>query len=255
MSTAQSELKRILRMVEEKKISAEDAERLIEALNSGRKKPEGVFTILEEIGEKIKGMKGFGAKKKFQFKGKNRLILKGLSGDIKIRGEDTDEITLSCDGFIKVDEDRDTVRVKGMSGDMQIVVPKKSKLSIGSASGDMNIDSVSGELDLRAAAGDIAIGNFDGRFDIAGAFGDLDLDLAHLEDGKIKAAFGDITITLNPDDDITIEIKLKKGGKIENDAGLEVIEEGKGYLTAKLNEGKKRLKIEGTGGTVVLKRR
>jgi len=250
-----NELKRILKMVEEGKISAEDAARLIEALSSGRKKPEGIFTILEEVGDRIKGLKGFGAKRSYKFKRKNSLDLKGLTGNIRVISRDGDTITISCNGFARVDESGTGVRAKIMSGDIEVAVPKKIKLSIGSASGDINIDGVDGELNLKAAAGDITIRDFGGSFDIAGAFSDLDLDIARFEGGRIKAAFGDIKVGLNPDDDIVVEVNLKKGGTIKNDADLKVIDEGKGFLRATMNRGKNRLAIEGVGGSVTFKRR
>ncbi|HID32705.1 MAG TPA: hypothetical protein EYP24_04940 [bacterium (Candidatus Stahlbacteria)] len=252
------EIRRILKMVEDGKISAEEGVRLIEALEQGRKRSRGIFTILDGLDDLGRGFKGLGTglgRKEFRFPGAKELDLKGVSGDITIKGDRADLITITGDGLMIARESDNRVRIKAMSGDITAVVPEKTNLNLVSASGDVEISDLSGNLTLKVAAGDITIKNFSGRIDISGAFGDLDLDLSHLEEGHIKAAFGDIEVGLNPDEDVEVEVRLKKKGKIANEAGLKEIEKKPGYFLGRSGKGEHRLKIEGERGEVILKRR
>ncbi|RKX70913.1 hypothetical protein DRP53_03435 [candidate division WOR-3 bacterium] len=245
------ELKRILRMVAEKKITPEDAARLIEALEPGRRRDKGIFTFIEEMEDVGKIATG---KKILRFPAKRSIDIKGMSGDISIEGRDTDQITLTGGGLLFTKEDHNRIRVKALSGDLKAVLPHRIDLSLSSASGDVEISDLEGELQLKVAAGDLMIREFAGRIEIGGVFGDLDLDLKHLEDGKIKAVFGEMVIGL-PDEDIEVEVRLKKGGRIKNEAGLEVLEEKRNSFRGRLGKGTHQLRIEGKGGKVILKRR
>ena len=211
---------RVLRLLEEGKINAEQAARLIEALRPRREEvndftelprpprpprpplpPRVAMAELDRIPDIVAGavasaMKsGFGtaAELKSAFPGKSSLFLKSVSGDVQVTGWDEDRIEVeSTGGFAKVRERDDKVMIRSISGDYTIRTPREARLELVSVSGDVEVSGVGGRFVLKSVSGDVDLVGFKGEVEASVVSGDLSLDGFS---GKVlvESKSGDIT--------------------------------------------------------------
>jgi DUF4097 and DUF4098 domain-containing protein YvlB len=223
------ERNRILRMLEEGKITADQAARLIQALGgSGRsEEEEDVIRIgrhgshrhffgpvrpprpprvrvsmseLDRIPDIVAGAvssamrSGISDILKTDFPGKNNLFLKSVSGDVAVEGWDEDRLHVSASGGItRVREREDKVMIRSISGDCKVRAPRESRLELVSVSGDVSVSGVSGRFGLKGVSGDIELKDFDGEAVVAIVSGDIMLVRVS---GKlaVESKSGDVTI-------------------------------------------------------------
>lgn len=253
---------RILKLLEEGTITAEEAARLLEALSgsdSRRKSHAKIWSSLEGIPDIIAG--AIGTSMKFAdtegplcYGRKKRLEFKGISGDLSIVGKDDgDEISIQKDGFIKVREEDETLGLKALSGDIKITTPRAIDLSIKGISGDIRLDSLQGNITLESVAGDITgtglMGNFKG--DIVS--GDVALTYLTLEVLHIRSRSSNIVIWLDEATEAVIDIRNDRG---TISCEFELLDENrtKNTLTGTIKKPSAHIHIQNRSGTISIKK-
>lgn len=201
---------RILKMLEEGKVTAEQAARLIEALGSsgserdedrvirvlksGRGRHRHLFlghpprppripmAELDRIPDIVASAvtsamgSGFTAQEevKTEFPGKRSLFLKSVSGDVGVQGWDKDRMSLEgSGGMTRVRERDDRVMVRSISGDVEVKVPHEARLELVSVSGDVGVSAVSGKVGVKSVSGDVSLRDVKGELDFDIVSGDL----------------------------------------------------------------------------------
>ncbi|MFO7675747.1 MAG: DUF4097 family beta strand repeat-containing protein [bacterium] len=213
------ERERVLRMLEEGKITAEQAARLIEALGRSRatasrqdewfapprppRIPGARMADLDRIPDIVasavsSAMKsGFGSRgeeARTEFPGKSCLFLKSVSGDVTVAGWDEERITIESEaGMTRVREREDIVMVRAISGDFNIHLPREARLEVTTVSGDVTVRGVGGRFGLKGVSGDVTLEGFKGEARVQTVSGDVRLDRA---EGRfeVESKSGDIEL-------------------------------------------------------------
>jgi len=253
---------RILKMLEEGKITADEAARLIEALGARRDRDEVIvgrhfrmphmprpprpprnvkvkMAELDRIPDIVAGAvssamrSGLGQQGEFkeEFPGKKSLFLKSVSGDVDIEAVDFDGIRLeSTGGITKVREREEKVMVRAISGDFKVQLPAEARVELVSVSGDVNVTGVSGVFGLKSVSGDVELTGFSGEVEATVVSGDLSLDgfsgevTAESKSGDISChAAGTVDGSLTSKSG-SIELELPAGADVVLD--MECEEEG-----------------------------
>ena len=197
-----NERDRILKLLEDGKITADQATRLIEALGSERTEPEFGVPPHPGFGPRPfrfrSGMRGFdripdvvasavasamksgfepAEERSTDFPGKRHLLVKSVSGDLDVtRGED-DRIGLSYPGpMVKARSSGDQVVVRTMAGDVSATVPVDGKLELEVVSGDVSINEAGARIEVTTVSGDVDITKTAGDARVKTVFGDVSLD-------------------------------------------------------------------------------
>ncbi|MBN2379253.1 DUF4097 family beta strand repeat protein [candidate division WOR-3 bacterium] len=267
------ERERILKMLEDGTITADEAARLLEALGEGgpRFGPPFAKDFGERIARKVElslknvphivesavsscaGFIGTGEEREFVFKPKKNLVVKTVSGDIKLTGDDDADIRIKLKNGHKVRETDDELMLKTMTGDLDMKVNRKQKVVLKAASGDIHIKNLESELSSRCGSGDVdakdvkgliamatgsgdihmedvsgtvavSIGSGDaqvselsGELTLSLGSGDADLDFADCKGGKIKVGSGDIDIALPDKSDIELTVHIPRDCNLSSD--------------------------------------
>lgn len=105
--------------------------------------------------------------------------------------------TASAD--VKAPVDLERVSISTASGNVDLL--EAGTVSIKTASGDVYIERVHGDLSVKSASGDVRAGHVDGATRITTASGDLNIDVAH---GPLSAtsASGDVRVARYLGDDV-----------------------------------------------------
>ncbi|MBD3286815.1 DUF4097 family beta strand repeat protein [candidate division WOR-3 bacterium] len=267
------ERERILKMLEEGTITADEAARLLEALGEGgpRFGPHFGKDFGERIARKVElslkdvphmvetavsgctGFFGTGETKELVFKPKKNLVVKTVSGDIKLAGDDDADIRIKLKNGHKIREADDELIFKTMTGDLDMKVNRKQKVVLKAASGDIHIRNLYADLTSRCGSGDVdakdirgliavATGSGDLRMkDVSGTVavslgsgdaevselsgeltlsigsGDADLDFADCKGGEIKVGSGDISIALLDKSDVELTVHIPRDCNLSSD--------------------------------------
>lgn len=219
---------RILKLLEEGRISAEEASRLLEALGGGesrkRHHPHGLsfWHSLESIPEMVtSAMAGafadLSSLDPVGYPRKPRLELRLVSGDIEIQGRpDADLITVRKDGIGKVKEHGDTLEIKTISGNMSITLPAKTDLLIKGVSGDISLSTIDGRIEMTSVSGDITGKNLAGSLVADIVSGDADFAFDRVDRIEIFEKTGDVTLRLPENTAAEIEVSTGAGeGDVE----------------------------------------
>ena len=217
---AAQERERVLKLLEDGKITADQATRLLEALGRARSEreesggwahhpphpprpPRAVrvkMAELDRIPDIIAGAvssamrSGFGPQGalKQEFPGKSSLFLKNVSGDVDVESWESDSISFaSTGGITKVRERGENVMIRSISGDIRIKVPAECRLDLVSVSGDIKVRNCSGSFGLKNVSGDVDLADFKGTVQATIVSGDLDL-LRVSGDLTVESKSGDI---------------------------------------------------------------
>jgi DUF4097 and DUF4098 domain-containing protein YvlB len=225
------------------------------------------------------------------------LSIKNVSGDVSITGYNGDVVTVN--GF-KEGRDREMVEVEDRSSDshidigvrypsncncdasvrFEVRVPRSINIDIekvATASGNIEINGVRGEVNVSTASGDVTVSEVNGRInastasgemrvkDVVGAVsaqsasGNVEVEIAQLtgsEDLKFSSASGDVNVRLpaNLDADISMSTAT---GDIKTDFPIEVKESRYGpgsQAHARLGSGSRSIHITTASGDVSLMR-
>ncbi|MBM3331061.1 DUF4097 domain-containing protein [candidate division WOR-3 bacterium] len=197
-----NERDRILRLLEDGKITADQATRLIEALGSERPETDfcvppsppfgprhfrvrGVGRGLDRIPDVVatavaSAMKnGYepGEERSTDFPGKRYLLVKSVSGDLEVTRSAEERIGLSYSGgAVKVRSSGDQVVVRTMAGDVSATVPAEGRLELEVVSGDVSIIEVGSRIEVKTVSGDVDISQTTGDAQVRTVSGDVNLD-------------------------------------------------------------------------------
>ncbi|MEO0082038.1 MAG: DUF4097 family beta strand repeat-containing protein [candidate division WOR-3 bacterium] len=253
------ERSRILKLLEDGKINADQAARLIQALGAEavREPPEPprfslrrqrrilaaeLDRIPDIVAEAVSSAVRSGFDRsdstRTDFPGKNSLFLKSVSGDVEVSGWDEDRVRLDGLGtMVRVRERDDQVMVRSISGDLSGRVPRESRLELVSVSGDVKVSGTRGKFTLKSVSGDIVLEDVHGSIGIdsvsgsivlervAGSIsvesksGDISLRPVGEFSGEVVSRSGDIKLELGPDADVVLDMECEEEGEISVEAG------------------------------------
>lgn len=254
---------RILKLLEDGKINAEEAARLLEALSQSDVKDKKVkykiWNSLENIPEVIAtavstSFKHAVSKETLTFPKKDKVEFKGISGDLEIIGNTTDTIEIEKEGFAKVKEKDNLLEIKAITGNLTIKMPMATDFAIKGISGDMSISSLVGRIEIASVSGDIKGKELSGSFIGDFVSGDVDLDYKKVEEIKIKLKGGDIILGLDEKVEAGIIVETKDG---DIDCAFELKDEKRSEhrLTGTINKPKAKIEIKNEHGDIIIKKR
>lgn len=258
-----NEQMRILKMLEDGKINADEAARLLEAVRSplphGARRRHRIFNSFEHIPEiiaaKINGsFKHVCAKITETFPSKDKVIFKGISGDLKVYGRPGDTIEVKRDGFVKTSEETHALVLKGLGGDVVINTPHKTDVTVKGVSGNITVEDIDGCVKVKSVSGDIQSSNLKGDFQGAFVSGDVHLDYEHLKNVEISAKAANITLSMGKKTEASIEVETLDGD-IECDFALKDEEKTDHTLKGVLNKATGTISIKNEHGNVHLVKR
>jgi len=255
------ERERILKLLEEGKINADEAAKLLNALGEtyrwaprhgpgpdlGKRIARKVELSLKDLPDMIERcvpFMGTGEEKELKFDPRERFTVKAVAGDVRITGDDEQSIRIKLQGGHKVNETENELLIKTMSGDIDIEVPKSQEVELKAAAGDVSASNLASELSIRCGGGDLKLKNISGRLttavgggdvrgkdisaelDIRVGGGDIDLDLSACRGvGRIELGGGDINLTIPEKANVELTIHKPKYGDISSDFDLEPSDE------------------------------
>ncbi len=260
---------KILKMLEDGKITAEEAAKLLEAIEKGgKKKTESVGWTAGE-GRRGKGWLGFGdlmfevgeivreavtaafsvvpAAIQGAVQGGEQVVdetvdvppelpirVSASTGDVNLRGVDSNQASFKGEcvpGGLSINRTDSGIEVKMTGGDFDGTLPKANPI-------ELNISA--GDLDFRDAGGVMKINV---------SVGDADVEFAEVRDVQAMVKGGDLSITVPRDADFTAEIEVIMGDfsvpesenvSISRSGGKTIVRFGTGTggrLTAKVKMG------------------
>ena len=225
------------------------------------------------------------------------ISIHNVSGDIQVKGYDGE--TIQVKGF-KEGKDRDRVEVDDRSDGnhvelrvnyphncncdasirFQIEVPRAVRyrfdalssasgdIEVGGVTGDVKVDSASGDVLIKdvsgtihasTASGDVSVNNVKGPVSASSASGDVEVQISRLE-GSNKMTFstasGDVSVKLPGNLDAEIEIS-SISGSIHTDFPIEIQEQEHGpgsHARGRLGSGATHLSLSSASGDVSLLR-
>lgn len=255
-----NERMKVLKLLEEGKINAEEAAKLLEALNySTSKEKKGSFWSYfgmgpEFLGTVFKSFKHFNTEEEVKIPKKKRIEFKGVSGDLEVVGSETETIQIEKEGMAIITEDDDTLKIKAVSGDIKIITPKDINFEFKGISGDLEITEIKGDIDLSSVSGEIKGSGLSGSFKGEVVSGDIDLDFDEVKGISIKSKSGDVTLRLNEGVNARIEIETEEGEtRCEFQLKEEIRKEN--YLKGIIGEPKAEIKIHNEYGDVIIKKK
>ncbi len=252
----------ILKLLEEGKITAEEAERLLQAVSQAgsrdRKSQYKIWTSLEGIPKVIKTALGNAfadaAEESHQFKGKKKIRFKGISGNLEIIGTDADGIDIEKDGFAKVKELEDIIVIKALSGNVKINAPKKTELSIAGISGNNYLSNIAADLQIESVSGEVTGKELSGSMHGEIVSGNMDLDYKDFEKIVIRAKSGNVILRLDEKVEAELEVETRMGN-ISCEFDLKEKEEDERHLKGTINKPGRKIIIENKYGNVEIIKR
>lgn len=254
---------RILKLLEDGKINADEAARLLEALSQSdikdRRKRHKILHSVEKIPEIVTLVtdhvfKHTFEKRRMHFNRKNNVEIKGISGTFGIKGSDTEAIDIEKDGFAKVVEHNDSLIIKAIHGDLQMNVPLHTDFRVKNVSGDVHISGIDGILDIASVSGNIhghkLAGNLKGDF----ISGNIELDYVNVSDMAITSKSGDITLYIDENTEAEIEMETDDGS-LTCEFDLIDTEKTEHKLKGVLNTPTAKIHIKNEHGDTAIKKR
>jgi len=224
-----------------------------------------------------------------------QLAIRNVSGNVNISGYDGDAIMVT--GY-KEGRDRDLVQVEDLSSGnrvdlrvrypencdceaslrFQVQVPRAVSYNfdqISTASGNIEINSVKGNLRARSASGNVSVKNLAGSVDASvasgnvqveevvgsvsakSASGDVEVTIARLEGADkmtFSSASGNVSVKLPSDLDAEVDLS-SLSGSVKTDFPIEVQERERGpgrFARGRLGQGSRSLKVSSVSGNVSL---
>jgi hypothetical protein len=223
------------------------------------------------------------------------IIIRNVSGNVVVSGYDGPQVNVSG---IREGRDRDQVHVEDLSGGnsielrarypkncrcdasirFEVQVPRSVRYrfeELSSASGDIEVRDVTGDVRVNTASGDVRVENVTGRVDastasgqmsvrgVAGsvsastASGDVDVEMTRVDDNQrmeFSSASGDVNVRLPANVDAYVEMS-STSGEVKTNFPLSVESERYGpgqRARGRLGNGSRRLHISSASGNVSL---
>lgn len=259
-----NERMKILKLLEEGKITAEEAERLLEAVGESEfRRRRGFFFGLESLSDIMSDMMGSifinsyktsTTTERIEVGKKKKVIFKVVSGDAEINGKDISEFVINKNGIIKVIDEDEMLLIKAVSGNLEIDTPKKIDLEIKGVSGNLVINGIEGNIEIATVSGDITgkglKGSFYGKF----VSGDVELEYEKVDGIQIESKSGDVILKIDENIEAEIEISSRYGD-IDCELPLRDVTKQRNYLRGILNSPKSKIVIRNSYGDVSVERR
>ncbi len=253
----------ILKLLEEGKINAEEAERLLEAVGRSSAYDKGtrhkIWTSLEGLPKVISAALGnsfseSSGEEFHKYPSKKKIRFKGISGNVTIEGTETQRIDIQKDGYANIKELDDSIAIKALSGNVKITVPKKTDLSIAGISGDIALSNIDGNLSIESVSGDVIGKNLSGSLSGGIVSGDMDLDYAAVDKISIRSRSGNVVLSLDQKVEAEIEIEAPEDS-VKCDFELKDKQREDNILKGIINKPKAKIEIRGKSGEVEIKKR
>lgn len=207
---------RILKLLEEGRVTAEQAARLIEALGarpvppmppfmtgqSFRMRRHGSLKDLDRIPELVAHAVSSAVRSGFEsdeelskdFPGKRELSIKTVSGDVTAEGTEAITVTVKySDGMVKARALDEGVQVRSVSGDVDALMPRAGELSVETVSGDASVVEVGGKLLFKSVSGDVNVETSQGEIHAYTASGDVEL-AGFAGEVEVESSSGDLEL-------------------------------------------------------------
>ncbi len=250
------ERERILKLLEDGRITADQAARLIEALGVRQSGPSttqvagirvrrhGAFRTLDILPDIVANAVQSGLEAKDEdtqeFVGKRDLSVKTVSGDVTIGASSEETVSVSYSGgMVKIRSRGEVVQVRSISGDVDATMPVAGtleaetvsgeidigglagRIALKSVSGDINLAAVAGEVSISTVAGDVQLIRSEGRVSVESKSGDIDVEATGNIAGRLVSKSGDIEVALPAAVNLELELQLEAweehAGEIEVD--------------------------------------
>jgi DUF4097 and DUF4098 domain-containing protein YvlB len=283
---------RILKLLEDGKIKAEEAARLIEALSKDETRKELLFHVPkfgrglhkgfevfpDVVSRTVKRAVETGIDERMReivkkFPGKSEVAINAVSSDIEATGWEKDEIIVESSGFGKTNEEANRLDIETLSGDVKIKVPINTRLVLTTVSGDIEVEKIKSEFEIRTVSGDVELediegvasintisGDVEGK-DLTGNFivksksGDIDLSFRASDQGEFETASGDIAITLPKEANLILELESEEGDiDLDIPEPYEKIEEREGYMKIGLGDKKGKFLCQTASGDIEIRK-
>ncbi len=206
---------KILKMLEDGKITAEEAEKLLSALDENRSIrrasigddiPEGV-NIVSFVGKLLSSVLGmvpgvvFSAIKggsseieeTFSSEGIKEVNLDLSAADVEITTSEDSMIRIEGDGQVDIKKVDDVIEVRVPFGDLKVEIPENVFLYIRASAGDITMEKVS----------------FPTRIDLQA--GDVEIYYDRVKDLYINGMAGDVDIYLPKEEEFTLDCNVSMG--------------------------------------------
>ncbi|MCX7995413.1 MAG: DUF4097 domain-containing protein [candidate division WOR-3 bacterium] len=258
-----NERMKVLKLLEEGKINAEEAARLLEAIgeSESRKRRTVFWQSMESLSDMMSDIMGIifssafknhTATEKVEVSGKKKLLFKGISGNIEINGTDAYKFSIEKEGVAKIIEGEEYLLIKAISGDIKIGTPERIDVEIKGLSGDIRLDNIDGRIEILSVSGSIAGKGLKGSFKGEFVSGDIDLEYERIDKIEIMARSGDVALKLNPNAEAEVEI-IAEHGSINCELPLKNVIQRPDYLKGVLNKPASRIFINNRHGDVELR--
>jgi len=239
-------------MLEEGKITVDEAARLLEALSHGEPYRYGsrrfrrdiidsisqfIESTISLIGDEIRGhlsVYKVGGESEIDTPIKPKVKIKSMAGDVTIKeGMQPDRVKVYGYSIHKSVKDDELV-IESPGGDIEVELPPVHELYISAIHG-----SIEGVVSTE-------------HIEVKTLSGDIELKLKHLVDGELETASGDIIVYVPKDANLIIDAETKSGDLTYDVVG-ECIEKDPGYLKLKLNRGEHTLKLHTASGDIEIR--
>ncbi|MCS7249521.1 MAG: DUF4097 domain-containing protein [candidate division WOR-3 bacterium] len=253
------EKERILRLLEDGKISAEEAIRLLELLTK-KEKRASFFDIFEEIPEVINEIfiKIGDSLKSHQetlfLSPRNKIIIENVGGDTQIFGKDISEIKIERRGLAKINSEKDFLKISSLKGDMKIETNYDTEIEISTIRGDFSLFSIKKKIVFQTASGKIFGKDISGKIKGETISGNMEFMIDDFSEIDLHTKSGDIFLELKEDTEAILEFYGNRE-KMICDFPLEVIEEREEYLKGIINKPKNLIKIRNELGRLKIRKR
>jgi DUF4097 and DUF4098 domain-containing protein YvlB len=242
------EVQKILALLENGKINADEAERLISAVSEGDKKdffnirppkppkiPKDVMdhigSIPDQVGQALSAAFGSfaGSSGRQNFPDAKKLDLHIVNGHIELN---KGESGITIEGMawpLKTKVVDETLFINSVSANITVEIPEDSECFVKVVNADINADGITGKVKIESVNPDIELSNCQGNWeirtvngdvegaDIAGQFsiitrnGDVELEISGSGEYNVETYDGDIEITIPETFPVTINAKSQEG--------------------------------------------
>jgi hypothetical protein len=199
------------------------------------------------------------------------IVVETTSGDVEIRGWDRDEVAVPGDDEARLIRDDNGVTVRapvGGSADLSLRVPQRCKLTVRTASGDLDVRDMTGGLSVQTMSGDLTARDIRGGVRISSVSGDVVISHSRLRglsvdtvsgdlavesaldpegDYHVRSVSGDLSLSIPEDQGLTVH-STTLSGDFRCDLPHEVDRRGWGKLDARVNGGGVPLRVRTASG-------
>ncbi len=148
----------------------------------------------------------------------NDLYIHSTSGDIDVldslKVNNLDFNTTSGDIKIEGSLNSNELNLKTVSGDIEANSIETGIGKLNTTSGDIDIEYLTGEYNIKTISGEIEVNNFDGNFNISSTSGDVLINnFGIITDSSIKTISGDVDVILQNNYECRVETNTVSGSE------------------------------------------